>query len=642
VAGPFFFAWADAGELSFGPAHVRDDEEILSFTILHHEGDFPSLDITIINPRVGLLAPGRKVWAWLSYQKPGADVVPLFFGRLVGVPEDLDQELVKLAFVARPEDFEEQKAAVAETLKVGPYWDPIWFSPDTADDPDNVLESRPELWHIDRTSLQVSTSNILVGEDGTLSIEEDQAFYDSLRINYDQAPVRSATMTATVTWTQNAAGALPNIVPPTIQSFTGAGLEKNWPKSGHDVGGGWKVLAGSATRRGDVRTPALGWFTYATWPFSGKYSGDTFSTKMPGDAYIFISDPSPIYMWWSGTPIPRSPAPYPNAFNEILQVPLWTLSCDLQLSYSASRSRTEVLTFMLEADVQSIVTEPDGDDAIALNMKSSEIVSPIDPEGALPIGDVRRSIYFALERGQQSIEYLICVARAQLLSRARAVNVEFEISGALAVDLELSCRKSLVLVDRRLPGGEAAGKIKSYQISMDGDSGAFVGTITIGCSVGKGGRVDEVAGDPTYVADGYVTDGYQRRDNQYVMPIPGEVNYASQEGLPPNDDGVDFFRMTRQRCVRSLSWTGGVGAQQSALNGLKEIAAGGAHGLPGFNTALVAKSTDDVFTLLNTAADKFDIRMVPVSGGPFETDYDVAVSDLKIPRTIDLEAGSTA
>ena len=122
-------------------------------------------------------------------------------------------------------------------------------------------------------------------------------------------------------------------------------------------------------------------------------------------------------------------------------------------------------------------------------MKSSEIASPIDPDGALPIGDVRQSVYFALERGQQSIEYLICVARAQLLSRARAVNVEFEISGALAVDLDLSCRKSLVLVDRRLPGGEAAGKIKSYQISMDGNSGAFIGTITIGCSVGKGGMV---------------------------------------------------------------------------------------------------------------------------------------------------------
>jgi hypothetical protein len=42
VAGPFFFAWTDAGDLDFGPEHVRNDEEILSFTISHDEGNFPS------------------------------------------------------------------------------------------------------------------------------------------------------------------------------------------------------------------------------------------------------------------------------------------------------------------------------------------------------------------------------------------------------------------------------------------------------------------------------------------------------------------------------------------------------------------------------------------------------------------------
>ena len=36
------------------------------------------------------------------------------------------------------------------------------------------------------------------------------------------------------------------------------------------------------------------------------------------------------------------------------------------------------------------------------------------------------------------------------------------------------------------------------------------------------------------------------------------------------------------------------------LGWAKEIAAGGAHGLPGFNTALVAKSTDDVFSNSST------------------------------------------
>jgi hypothetical protein len=498
------------------------------------------------------------------------------------------------------------------------------------------LESRPELWHIDRTSLKVTTSNILVGEDGTLSVGEDEAFYNSLRVFYEQPPVRSVTMTATVSWTQNAAGALPNIAPTTIQTYTGAGLEKNWPKSGHSVGGGWKVLTGSATRVGDVRTPALGWYTYDTWPYTGQFSADTFTTKMPGDQYVFIASDYDLYMWTSHTPFRVQSGPYPNAFNSILQIPRWTLRADLTLAYEASRNRSEVLTFTLNGDVQSVVTDPEGEDVIALTMQSSEIVSPCDPAGALPIGDVRQSVYFALERGQQSIEYLICVARAQLLARARAVNIEFECSGELAVDMELSCRKSLVLADRRLPGGQAGGKIKSYRINMDGDSGAFVGTISIGCSVGKGGTIEEAPGDPTYVEDGYVADGYQRRANQFVMPVPGEVSYASQEGLPPNDDGVDFFRMTPARCLRSFSHSGGAGAQAAVLEGFRQI-----HFGAGFNTALIAPSTEAVFTALNSAADNYDLQMVPVSGGPFETAYDVATSDLKIPKTIDLEAGSS-
>ena len=57
------------------------------------------------------------MWAWLSWDS-GADVVPLFFGRLVGVPTDVNRELVTLAFTARPADFVDRKVAKAETLKV--------------------------------------------------------------------------------------------------------------------------------------------------------------------------------------------------------------------------------------------------------------------------------------------------------------------------------------------------------------------------------------------------------------------------------------------------------------------------------------------------------------------------------------------
>ena len=107
MPGPFYFAWADA-ETAFGPEHMIEDEEVFSFRVEHAEGEFASLSIDIKNPRIGLLAPSRRVWAWLSWQN-GADLVPLFYGRLVAVPTDINQELVTLVFTARPADFVARK-----------------------------------------------------------------------------------------------------------------------------------------------------------------------------------------------------------------------------------------------------------------------------------------------------------------------------------------------------------------------------------------------------------------------------------------------------------------------------------------------------------------------------------------------------
>lgn len=108
----------------------------------------------IKNPRIGLLAPARRTWAWLSHG--GA---PLFFGRLVGVPSNINLNAVTLDFIGRPVDYAAQKAALAASLRVLPYYDPVFITPDAQTDPDTVLEARLAMWHIDRTTLAVTTSH---------------------------------------------------------------------------------------------------------------------------------------------------------------------------------------------------------------------------------------------------------------------------------------------------------------------------------------------------------------------------------------------------------------------------------------------------------------------------------------------------
>ncbi len=77
---PFTFAWVDAGETTFEfSTMARVDEEILSIDLKHEEGQIPTLEIEIKNPRIGLLNPSRKQWAWLAYQPPPTSPGPAPF-----------------------------------------------------------------------------------------------------------------------------------------------------------------------------------------------------------------------------------------------------------------------------------------------------------------------------------------------------------------------------------------------------------------------------------------------------------------------------------------------------------------------------------------------------------------------------------
>ena len=617
--GPFFFAWVDAGT-AFDPAlHARDDADIFAFDLDHQEGDFATLALKVRNPRVGLLAPGRKVWAWFSWFD-GAQVKPLFFGRLVGLPDQLQGETVQFNFIARPVDFAAQKIALAENMKVRPYWDSIWFAADTRDDPDNVLQSRPELWHTDRISHVVTASNIISGEDGTLSFSDEEVPYDTVVLNYSQNALRRVSMTATVSWDQVAAGSInltgrliSLIGSRDIQSRTGEGLADDWPKPQQSLGGGWTWGDGTFCNViGGVVNPSL----------VGESGYDPL-TRL----YYYLDGGIDVGIQEDGTYWPDGYIPpfreYGWAYH--VAIPLITLQVGLSLDYDAKRRRTEILAFTLETDVQSILTEPDDQETLALQMASSELTVPIESGGAAPL-DAKSRAYFSTERGAQSLEYLISVARAHLLVRARAVNMSFQIPFPLAVASELSCRKNAALSDPRLPGTTVAGKIIGYKLALA--DGAAMATVQIGCSVGRGGSVEAVAGAPDYVDEDYVGDDYQHYTGSLELPFPSDVAYEPLEAVVPNDDGIDFDRMTPDAVIINFDR-----GPDPATGTLSQLEALGLFDIRLENTGAV-KSSD------NREFDFFQLTLKPLTGGPFETGYAPLVTELKIPKTIDLEAAS--
>lgn len=608
-----YFAWIDADEEFDADIHNREDESVFSFEFEHSEGDFAALRLVIKNPRIGLLNIARKTWGVLSFNDNGT-VTPIFKGRLIGVPTNVFDTLVTLDFTAKPTDFEDQKRDLAASLKVLPYYDPIFVSPDSWFDPDAVLEAYSRLWHIDPVTLELTASDILIPEDGVEEVTETQHFYDEMQVTLNQTPLRAVSMVATIPWTQSAGGSIDltpvikNLFSTSIPtSFTMEGLISSWPKPGSGFGSGWQVLSGGMT---DV-----------------SYS-------------IPKMEIPPIFSWQGDVPIiPEGSVIFPlkvtgeyhsgekAGFNfnyELVIAQLGYGVPQLSVTYSAGREFAQIVTFTLETDQQAIVTAPGEDEAMVVTLNANKVSDPTQ-DGSTPIGDVRARDYVHTTRGRQSVEHLLLIARANLIARSRAVEIAIACDFRTGMRLR-SLRKAVLLHDHRLPGGEATGKIIKAALNLDGESGEATGTITIASCVGRGGSHLASDGTPTYVDTGYMDDT-QEYAGMIVLTDTSDIAWSMS--VPATfDDGLDFVGgLNKNNAIKLATINNAAFAQEPQIR-----AAGG-----GSNT-----DQAKVSSVLQTIPTEITIQMKPMEGGPFQQEVVISVSDLVVPKQIDLEAPSNA
>jgi hypothetical protein len=383
----FYFAWVDENQTSFESAFEREDEVIRSAVIEHTEGGFATLTIEVENPLIGLLAPGRKSWAWFSYEYDSI-ITPVFFGQLVGIPTDLLGKIVTLVFIAKPKDYKELKQNVAGKLKKLPFYDPIFLDPAKRDDPDAILEGYSQLYDINRVTHEVTTTDVLVGEDGMETFQEDDVSAPSLQINLGEPPLRNVTMNATVGWTQSEKGTVDDVVNETVQTYTGDGIIGDWPDILSDLGGGWQVNDESEAHDnwGVDKAQVL---TYSDdWKNERKehVSGDTMSFSWS------FSDPmlrgpykeAIITQFFQSGFIDKYGDPQVNIPQRqnytFMRVPLWSINLKLNLRYEAARQRSERVKFTLRSNLQSLLID---DDEL-----SSEIISLNGGDVGLPVIDV--------------------------------------------------------------------------------------------------------------------------------------------------------------------------------------------------------------------------------------------------------------
>src|SRR4249919_2013778 len=267
-AGLPYFAWVDADETVFGPEHMRWDESIFSFTLKQDEGDPASLTVVVRRPRneagdaIGLLGPGRKIWAWFALDC-GPDLIR-FRGRLVGVPTSIFEELVTLEFVARPIDLVAQKEALAQTLRVLPYYDEVVIDKARRTDPEVVLEGYSAIWHYDRETHELTVSDEITGEDGLVEFdgasEDGKVLYDGLGLTLTSGPLTRVDVIAEYTWTQLAQGRV-DLTDYLCRNWPDGGrnyvtsyslTHADWPKTGAQIGEGWVVAEASASTPYDL------------------------------------------------------------------------------------------------------------------------------------------------------------------------------------------------------------------------------------------------------------------------------------------------------------------------------------------------------------------------------------------------------
>lgn len=598
MAEILYFAWVDPTDTTFLPAYAREDEDVFDVKFNHGESEYPTATVLIRNPNVGLLAPTRKQWAWISYANGDTSgLTPLFFGRVAGQAVSMSEKVIQIILRARPIDMQEQKEAVASALRVRPYWDPVWIRPDRRNDPETVLESRTAAWHFDRQTSIVTTSDIIYGEDGTETFTQDDYFEGSLSVSIGEQPLSNVYVTADVSWAQRAIGevdltdtinaiftAAGSRYPYLISSFTGQGLWENWPESDSDIGSGWFVKSTTLFRADGVQVPL-------------EYSKTKCKYKEEPD------------------PDDKSPA---KDFK--LRMALWQIRQTFIAGYDVERQRRETVNFTMSADVQPLWTDEADAESEYLTFSSNEVGELIDDEettsATRPIVDLRRPQFFTTDRGHQAIEYTMTVARARLLSRSRAVQVSIAIPFERAI--ALSCRMNAIIESDELAGGQASGKIVSYEFGIE-EGGKTYGAMTIACCVGKGNTVTASPGTSDY-DDDYSEDGWSEETAGTYPVITDEITYT-QPSDPPLDDGVDFFNMTAANNVLLAEMMQGGESDQRAILAQKY--------------RLVA----DAVTTLNDAYTRWRILLRPLTiDEPFEQTYNVSVSQVMIPKTFDLES----
>jgi hypothetical protein len=670
----FWSAWV-APSTPWSNALKIKDLDIATLTVTQSENNCATLTVSVRNPQVGLLAVGRLVWLWLAWENDLGVTTPIFYGRLIPVPNRATNEGqgATLSFLARPLDFDTQRVAAALALQVAPFYDPIFIDPtkrlvpvfgDTgtgappilgtprppestanpdivsySGDPDAVLEGWARLWSIDRVTGEVDSSDILEGEDGVEIFNADEIPEASIQLSTATSVLTDITVVGTVNWTQSDSSSF--AISASGTATNGLDIISGWPKAGSSLAGGYEV---KSTETIDYQSLGTAQVQQKGWRYENKEKkhnpGDVISiswnyAKFPlglnGDTYIIsetvqqASEPQlgdHLGIGITGQDEPNLPFHFNVNMLVVAQVPFF---CTMQLGANSKLGRNETLTLKLAADIQPLIVLPTSaatpSAASPVSISGSDVGVPID--GVAPISG-SGSNFFPTSRGQEAINYLMAVGIAHLKSANRAVSITWDTTFERAI--ALSCRKNATINAHIIPGGTATGKIISYGFSASGPDMQLKGMVTIGCCIGKGatGTVSGVAGSPSIGVVGLFGPGVQIDIGSTTVFNPNTAGLGDTSFTPPvyaPQPGEPTFPLSAGQCIVSEFFSNET-ALVNVGNSVNKFT--GDQGPP---------------VSIDVPIAVFNLELLNLTGS-FASTYDLTATPVKLPKQIDLTVAS--
>ncbi len=545
----FYFAWCSEEEQFSPHLHARTDEQVFSLEIFGEEAKYPISCVQIVNPQCGLLNPQRAQWAFIAGDR-GQGVDLLFHGRVLGVPEKIEGQTLKILLIAKPTDAKDKLADLHKTLKGAPFWDSLFVPSEKQEDPFESLESRASLYCWSRTNGKVVLSDYFEGRE-RLNLKEN-FFRDSLKISQTATPLSAIDVTLTAEWIQRYEGRtdisrlLRTKFPEgLINTLTGENLEKGWWREGQQLGrSGYWVAYSKLQEITPKYTGALNLYPARSKPFWMSPQDPLNTSQKPQLKTLKRSWYRPkLVVGWSyrqrrrenlhfklaqkaqtvGYETPQTRKLHLHLQNLILAEnlhpwkPDWIYSRGYRVVqngtvYQCVRAHHSKLSFSEDqADWRLLGKQPD-----------------------VPL-DRKRGSFFLTDRGRQAFEHGLEIARAHLAATTRAVTLK--VSAPLEALWNVTCDHTVEIEDPRLPGGKVRGKVIRYCFKVEGKTGRRWAEVTLGISVGEPNEQTNLSSNPflEYVEKAYIEPGLYHLESKTQQVSPSGFVYEGWgEQVPPH------------------------------------------------------------------------------------------------------------